>query len=245
MTASDPPGGGTLYLVATPIGNLDDLSRRAARILGEVDALACEDTRVTPRLLEHYGIARPRTLFSYHEHNEEQAGRRILGLLAQGLSVAVCSDGGCPGISDPGYRIVRDAIEGGHAVVPIPGPSAVHAALLVSGLSTATYTFKGFPPRKSGARRRFLEADAQSPHTLVVFESPHRTGKLLADALEVLGNREAAVCAELTKRFERVHRGGLAELAARYRDTVVKGEVTVVIAGNNPKFLLDDMTDDE
>lgn len=237
MTAPDPPATGTLYVVATPIGNLDDLGQRAARILGEVDALACEDTRVTPRLLQHYGIERPRTVFSYHEHNEAQAGRRILGLLAQGLSVALCSDGGCPGISDPGYRIVREAVEGGHAVVPIPGPSAVHAALLASGLSTATYTFKGFPPRKSGARQRFLEAEAQAPHTLVIFESPHRTGKLLADALAVLGNREAAVCVELTKRFERVHRGGLADLAARYKDATVKGEVTVVIAGNNPKFL--------
>ena len=228
---------GTLYLVATPIGNLEDLSHRAARILAEVDALACEDTRVTPRLLERYGITRPRTFFSYHEHNEEQAGRRILGLLNEGLSVAVCSDGGSPAISDPGYRIIRDAIAEGHDVVPVPGPSAVHAALLTSGLPTNAYLFKGFPPRKTGARQRFFSEEAGSPHTLVLFESPHRVVQCLTDAEIALGDRQAAVCIELTKKFERVERGFLSDLIACYTNHRIRGEVTIVIAGQHTKFV--------
>ena len=146
---------GTLFVIATPIGNLEDTSFRTVRVLGEVDALACEDTRMTRRLLDRYEISPPRTLFSYHEHNEEQAGKRILGLLAEGLSVGLCSDGGCPGISDPGYRIIRDARELEHHVDILPGPTAVTTALLASGLSTSSFTFKGFPPRKSGARQRW------------------------------------------------------------------------------------------
>jgi 16S rRNA (cytidine1402-2'-O)-methyltransferase len=233
-----------LYLIATPIGNLEDITLRAIRIFGEVDALACEDTRFTRKIFERHGIPSPRTIFSYHEHNEQQAGKRILGLLDEGLSVAVCSDGGFPGISDPGYRIVAACVERGHAIEVIPGPSAVPTALLASGLSTASYTFKGFPPRKSGPRKRFLEMDRDLPHTLVVFESPFRVGKLLDDAFEVLGNRRAAVCIELTKKFEEVRRGYLQELAAEFRDKTVKGEVTVVIAGNNPKFAKSEDEDD-
>ena len=137
---------GTLYVVATPIGNLEDITHRAIRILGEVDALACEDTRMTRRVLDRYEIKRPRTMFSYHEHNEEYAGSRILGLLKEGLSVALCSDGGCPGVSDPGYRIIRDSQIAGYTVDVLPGPTAVTTALLASGLSTASFTFKGFPP---------------------------------------------------------------------------------------------------
>jgi len=228
---------GTLYVIATPIGNLEDMSFRAVRVLGEVDALACEDTRVTQRLLERYAILRPRTTFSYHEHNEAPAGKRILGLLAEGLSVALCSDGGCPGVSDPGYRIIRDAYEAGHSVEIIPGPTAVTTALLASGLSTASFTFKGFPPRKSGARQRWLAADGDAMHTLVIFESPFRVGQLLADAHTVLGNRLAAVCLEMTKKFERVERGYLSDLSESFRDRTVKGEVCVVISGANPKFV--------
>ena len=226
----------TLYVVATPIGNLEDLTHRALRVLGEVDVLACEDTRMTRRLLDRYEIARPRTMFSYHEHNEESAGARILGLLQEGCAVALCSDGGCPGVSDPGYRIIRDSIAAGHDVDVLPGPTAVTTALLSSGLSTASFVFKGFPPRKSGQRKRFLEEDGESPHTLVIYESPFRIGKLLADAAEVLGDREAAVCIELTKKFERVSRGYLSDLAVEYADRKVKGEVCLVVAGNNPKF---------
>jgi 16S rRNA (cytidine1402-2'-O)-methyltransferase len=227
---------GTLHVVATPIGNLEDISHRALRILAEVDALACEDTRMTRRILDRYEIDRPRISFSYHEHNEERAGVRILGLLDEGIDVALCSDGGCPGVSDPGYRIIRDCYEAGHDVDVLPGPTAVTTALLASGLSTSSFTFKGFPPRKSGPRKRFLEEDGDTPHTLIIYESPFRIGKLLADAFEVLGDRQAAVCIELTKKFERVERGYLADLADLFHERKVKGEVCLVVAGNNPKF---------
>ncbi len=226
----------TLYLVATPIGNMEDLSFRAARVLGEVGALACEDTRLTRRIFEHYKIPSPRTIFSYHEHNEAQAGKRILGLLEQGVDTALCTDGGYPGISDPGYRVILAAYEAGHRVEVIPGASAVPHALLVSGLPTSSYTFKGFPPRKPGPRKRFLELDRDSPHTLILFESPFRVAALLRDALEVLGDRQAAVCMELTKKFERVRRGFLSELLQEFEGNPIKGEVALAIAGNHPKF---------
>lgn len=228
---------GTLYVIATPIGNMEDITHRALRVLGEVDVLACEDTRMTRRIFDRYEIERPRTLFSYHEHNEERAGARILGFLADGISVALCSDGGCPGVCDPGYRIIRDCQAAGHPVDVLPGPTAVTTALLASGLSTASFTFKGFPPRKSGQRKRFIEEDGASPHTQIMYESPFRIGKLLADAFEVLGDRQAAVCIELTKKFERVERGYLGDLATQFADKKVKGEICLVIAGNNPKFL--------
>lgn len=231
---------GKLYVVATPIGNLEDMTLRAVRILGEVDALACEDTRMTRKIFERHEIHSPKTIFSYREHNEERAGRGILNLLAEERTVALCSDGGYPGISDPGYRIVSEALEAGHSVEVLPGASAVPTALILSGLSTSSYTFKGFPPRKSGPRKRFVEAEAELPHSMVIFESPHRVGKLLKDAHEVLGNRLAAVCIELTKKFEEVHRGTLSELVEAFDGKKIRGEVTVVIAGNNPKFLRDE-----
>jgi len=226
-----------LYVVATPIGNLEDLSHRAVRILGESDAVACEDTRQTRKIYERYSIPRPSLLFSYHEHNERSAGRRILSLLREGKSVALCSDAGYPGVSDPGYRIVSDAWEQGFQVCVIPGAGAVTAALLASGLPTSSFTFKGFAPKKSGQRRRFLAAEKEAPHTLVLFESPHRVAALLKDALGVLGDRLAAVCVELTKRFESTSRAHLSSLAAEFEGRAVRGEVTVVIAGNNPKFI--------
>ncbi len=240
----ETPKQGRLYLVATPIGNLEDITLRALRVLGEVDALACEDTRFTRRIFERHAIASPKTLFSYHEHNEAFAGRRILGLIEAGATVAVCTDGGLPGVSDPGYRIVRDCIERGFPVEVLPGASAVTTALIASGLSTSSFTFKGFAPRKSGARQRFFEVEKEAPHTLVVFESPYRVGKVLADAFAALGDRQAAVCIELTKKFEEIHRGFLSELAAQFEGKSVKGEVTVVIAGNNPKFARPDDGDD-
>ncbi len=227
-----------LYIVGTPIGNLEDLSFRAARILGEVDAVACEDTRVTRKIYERYQITPPRTRFSCHEHNEQQAARRILGLLNDGLSVALVTDGGMPGISDPGYHTVNLCREHGHTVEIIPGPSAVTSAVVLSGLSGASFTFKGFPPRKPGRRRRFLEMEKDQPHTLVFFESPHRVAALIDDAFEVLGDRLGAVCFELTKQFERMHRGYLSEIAVLLKDDAnIRGEIVVVIAGNNPKFL--------
>jgi len=228
---------GTLYVVATPIGNLEDVTVRALRVLGEVDALACEDTRRTPRILERHGVARPATVFSYHEHNEARAGERILGLLAEGRSVALCTNAGYPGVSDPGYRIVAAAWDAGHSVEVLPGAGAVEAALLASGLPTSSYTFKGFPPKKPGKRAQFLAAEADAPHTLVFFESPFRVGRFLDDAREALGDRMAAVCLELTKKFERVRRGYLSDLADEFRDKKVRGELAVVIAGNHPKFM--------
>jgi 16S rRNA (cytidine1402-2'-O)-methyltransferase len=231
---------GTLFLIGTPIGNLDDISQRVLTTLGDVDALACEDTRRTRKIFEHFQLSSPRTIFACHEHNEEQAVKRIAGLLRDGLKVGLATDAGMPGISDPGFRAVQTALEGGHDVEVVPGPCAVSTALAVSGLSAASYTFKGFPPRKPGKRRNFLAADAEAPHTLVLFESPHRTGALLADCLATLGDRRAAVCIELTKMFEEVARGWLSELAERFAEEVPRGEVTVVIAGNNPKFMRDE-----
>lgn len=236
---------GKLVLIATPIGNLEDLTPRATRMLGEVDALACEDTRMSRRLFEHFSIPSPRTIFSYHEHNERQAGPRIAGLLNEGLTVGICSDGGYPGISDPGYRAISEAVAAGHDIEVIPGASAVPVALLLSGLPSSSYTFKGFPPRKSRARQRFLSADAEAPHTLIVFESPYRVGALLADALIALGDRRAAVCIELTKKFERVRRGFLSELAAEFQGKQIKGEAVVVIAGNHEKFVREEEPDDD
>ena len=196
-----------------------------------MDALACEDTRRTRKILQHYEVRRPPVVISYREHTEQRAGARILGLLEQGKSVALCSDAGYPGVSDPGYRIVSAALDLGYRVEVLPGAGAVSAALVASGLPTSSYTFKGFPPRKRGRRRRFLEMEADSSHTLVLFESPHRAAGLLEEAQEVLGDRMAAVCIDLTKKFERVERGNLSELLERLRDREVKGEVTVVIAG--------------
>ncbi len=226
----------TLYVIATPIGNLEDITLRALRILGEVDALACEDTRMTRRIFERHNVKSPRTIFSYHEHNEPAAGQRILGLLEAGQSVALTTDGGYPGISDPGYRVIAECRNRGYRVEVIPGASAVTIALVASGLPTSSYTFKGFPPRKPGPRKSFLAMEKDLPHSLVIFESPFRVGKLLQDALEVLGNRLAAVCVELTKQFEQVHRGYLADLAGQFKEKAPKGEITIVIAGANPKF---------
>jgi len=230
----EPP---TLYVIATPIGNLEDITRRALLLFEELEALACEDTRVTRKILSRYGIKKPRIFFSYHEHNEIQASRRILGLLKEGISVGICSNAGTPTISDPGFRAVRIAIENGFPVIPIPGPCAVTAAIAASGLPAASYAFLGFAPRKSGKRLRLLEQEAPSPHTLVFYESPYRLGAFLVDAYNTLGNRQAAVAIELTKKFEQVHRGWLGDLAEGFSGKAVRGEITVVIAGNNAKFI--------
>ena len=226
-----------LVVIATPIGNLQDLTHRAVRVLGELDALGCEDTRRTRILFETYGIASPRIIFSYREANEARAEEQAVGLLKEGRSVGICSDAGYPGVSDAGYRLISRAVQEGFDVEVIPGACAVEPALLSSGLPTSSFTFKGFPPRKPGPRRRFLEMDRELPHTLVFYESPFRVGAFLKDAREVYGNRRAAVCIELTKKFERIHRGTLGDLAALFAEQAVNGEVTVVIAGNNPKFL--------
>ena len=231
MTEEEP----TLYIVCTPIGNLGDVTHRALEVLGAVGAVACEDTRHSRQLFERYGLKRPEVLFAYHEHNEKVAARRVVDLLSGGTSVALVSDAGAPGISDPGYRAIRLAVESGFRISVLPGPSAVITALLMSGLPSSSFTFKGFPPRKSGARQRFLEAERDQPHTLVLFESPHRLAGLLADAAAVLGPREAAVCLELTKLFERVERGTLPALAEAFAGSKPKGEAAVVIAGLSRK----------
>jgi 16S rRNA (cytidine1402-2'-O)-methyltransferase len=224
--------GGVLYVVATPIGNMEDVTIRALAVLRQCDALAAEDTRRTRQLLTRHEIPRPRTMLSLHEHNEEHSAKRVVGLLEGGARVALCSDAGTPLVSDPGYRTLRLAIDGGFRVEAIPGPSAATAAIAISGLPPSSFTFKGFPPRKPGPRKRFFEVDAEAAHTLVVFESPHRLERMLRDAAEVLGERDACVCIDMTKKFERVHRGELSVLAEELSGAPVRGEITVVIAGN-------------
>jgi len=219
-----------LYFVATPIGNLSDISLRALETLRTVDAVACEDTRKTGLLLHHFEIKKP--LIPFHEHNELKAGDKIMRLLQAGQSVAVVSDAGTPGISDPGFSLVRRAVAEEAPVTMIPGPAALIMALVLSGLPTHSFTFRGFPPRKSGKRQHFFEVDAASPHTLVFYESPYRLKAFLADALAVYGDRETAVCNELTKLYESVRRGRLSELHAHFATEEPRGEYVIVISGS-------------
>jgi 16S rRNA (cytidine1402-2'-O)-methyltransferase len=218
-----------LYLVATPIGNLGDITLRALETLRQVDVIACEDTRKTGRLLKHFEIDKPKIAF--HEHNERQAAARVMSMIEQGQSVALVTNAGTPGISDPGFTLVRRAIEEDVPVVMIPGPSALVMGLVLSGLPSHSFIFRGFPPRKGGPRRRFLEVDKDSPHTLVFYESPYRLKPFLADAIEVLGDRPAALANELTKLYEEIQRGTLSELLVLFDEEEPRGEYTVVIAG--------------
>ena len=218
-----------LYLVATPIGNLGDITQRALEVLRTVDLIASEDTRKTGLMLKRFEIKQPQLAF--HEHNERQAGERIVELLRHGKSVAVVTNAGTPGISDPGYTLVRRAIEEGLELTMIPGASAVVMALVLSGLPVHSFTFRGFAPRKPGPRRRFLEIDKYAPHTLIFYESPYRLAALLKDALEVYGDREAAIGNDLTKLFERVERGPISALLEAQIVLKPKGEYIVVIAG--------------
>jgi len=226
-----------LYLIATPIGNLSDMSLRGIEVLKNVDIIACEDTRRTRGLLTHFGIKYPMAMVSYHEHNEENAGKRLLEYLKKDLNVAFCSDGGYPAVSDPGYRLVKLAIENNIKIEIIPGPSAVLMGIVLSGLPTSSFTFKGYPPRRHGPLHRFFEDEKNMPHTLIFFESPHRIKQTIEVALMVLGNRYAALCVEMTKKFERVIRGNLALILDICKENRIQGEITVVIAGNNPKFM--------
>ena len=222
-----------LYLIATPIGNLGDISFRAVETLKAVDVIACEDTRSSLVLLNHYGIKKP--LVSFHEHNEDTAGSRIIGLLQAGKDVAVISDGGTPGISDPGFTIVREAIAQNLPFALIPGPSALDMSVVLSGLPLHSFVFRGFPPHKPGARKKFIEQDKDCPYTLVYYESVYRIDKFLADALAVLGDRRACVCNDLTKLYEKVERGTLSQLIEAVAKSKHKGEFTVVIAGTDDR----------
>lgn len=221
--------GGTLYLCATPIGNLEDITLRALRMLREVDLIAAEDTRHTRKLLSHYDIHTPLT--SFHQHNLKKKGEYLLELLASGKNIALVSDAGLPGISDPGSELVAAALEQGFHVVPIPGPSAGITALVVSGLSTETFVFIGFLPAAKKARREKLQELRPLSGTLIFYEAPHRLRDTLADIIEVLGNRTAAVARELTKIHEEIIRGTLEEILEHFRDREPRGEFTLVVAG--------------
>lgn len=217
-----------LYVVATPIGNLGDISARAKHVLGQVDAIACEDTRVTAKLLTANLIKKP--LLAYHENNGAVQRPKLLAMLAEGKKVALVSDAGTPLISDPGFKLVAEAQDDGHYVTAIPGPCAAIMALSLAGLPTDRFLFLGFPPNKSKARQTWFHVERQIPASLVYYESAKRLPESLRDAAEVLGNREAAVCRELTKRFEEVVRGDLSTLAAHYAEAgAPKGEIVVVI----------------
>ncbi len=236
------PGGkalsGTLYLVATPIGNLEDITFRAVRLLKEADLVACEDTRQTRKLLDHYGIAKPTV--SYHEHNERERSLELVAKLLQGATVALVSDAGMPLISDPGYRLVRAAIDNGIRVEAVPGASALLTALAAAGLATDSFHFGGFLPAKSGQRLKALEALKDEPVTLIFYEAPHRIVDTLAAVEQMLAGRPVVVARELTKMHEEFLRGTAAEirtaLAAR---PSVKGEITLLI-GKRPGVAEDD-----
>jgi 16S rRNA (cytidine1402-2'-O)-methyltransferase len=218
-----------LFLVATPIGNLGDMTLRAIETLRSVDFVASEDTRKTGLLLKHFEIKKPQ--ISFHEHNEKQAGDKIIRLLQEGKSVALVTNAGTPGVSDPGFTLVRRAIQAGLPLTSIPGPTALISALLLSGLPVYSFTFRGFPPHKVNGRRKYLQTDADSAYTLIYYESPYRIKAFLQDALEIFGDRQAAVANDLTKLFERVDRGTLAELVNVFESVDPRGEYTVVIGG--------------
>jgi 16S rRNA (cytidine1402-2'-O)-methyltransferase len=219
---------GKLYLVATPIGNLQDMTFRAVEILSTVDLIACEDTRHTRNLLNHFRISN--RVISYHEHNEWERAEELADRLLLGESIAVVSDAGTPGICDPGFRIVGRAIEIGADVIAIPGPVAFVAAVVASGLATDSIFFGGFLPAKKGERIRRLEEVREIPATLVFYEAPHRIGSSLRSCLDVLGDRPAVVARELTKFHEEIARGSLSQLSARFSGEKVKGEIVVCIA---------------
>ena len=232
-----------LYVVATPIGNLEDITYRAVRLLAEADLVVAEDTRRSRILLEHYDIRQP--MISLHEHNEQERIPELLNRLSSGESMALISDAGTPLISDPGYRLVREAASAGVPVIPVPGPSSVTAALCVAGLPTDRFAFEGFLPARPGNRRKQLGGLAREPRTLVFFESSHRIEACLADMRETFtGARQAVICRELTKQFETVLRGSLDELIARLEQSARqrKGEFVIVIEGaREPGESLDSM----
>jgi 16S rRNA (cytidine1402-2'-O)-methyltransferase len=220
---------GTLYVVATPIGNLEDLTLRAKRVLEEADVIACEDTRHARILLTHYGITTP--LISYHEHNERERAAELVGRLRAGKDVALISDAGTPALSDPGFPLIREAIASDCTVIVVPGPNAALAALTVAGLPTDRFVFLGFLPRRSGERIRALEALRAVPWTVIVYEAPHRLTAVLRDLRAAFGDRRLALARELTKRFEEVFRGTISEALDHLETHRPGGEYTVVVEG--------------
>jgi 16S rRNA (cytidine1402-2'-O)-methyltransferase len=223
------PGPGILYLVGTPIGNVEDLSPRALRVLGAVDLIAAEDTRHTRQLLDRFGVHRP--LVSYHDHNKDDRTPDLVARLRAGASVAIVSDAGSPGISDPAFTLVRASVAADVPVVPVPGPSSALCALEVSGLPTDRFAFEGFLPRKPGRRRARIEELRTDPRTLIFFESPHRLDAALTDLLDVMGSRPASLSRELTKKFEETRRGTLASLLEWVRGKAPRGEYVLVVGG--------------
>lgn len=224
---------GTLYVVATPIGNLADITLRALSTLREVDLIAAEDTRVTHNLLAHYGIETPTT--SFHQHSLRRKAEKLLQMLEEGKDVALVSDAGTPGISDPGHEMISLAIANDIPVVAIPGPNAIITALVVSGLDTRHFAFEGFLPRRSGERRALFTALADEQRTILFYESPNRLLKSLLDMHAVLGDRRIAIVREATKMFEEVHRGTISTAIERFTAAKPKGEITLVLAGAGPK----------
>jgi len=220
---------GSLYIVATPIGNLEDITFRAVRILGEVSLIAAEDTRHTQKLLSHYDIHKPLT--SYHDHSKEEKAEVIVARLKQGDSVALVSDAGTPGISDPGYYLINRALEEGIAVVPIPGPTAALTALSASGLPTDSFVFEGFLPSRRSQRLRKLEGLKGETRTIIFYEAPHRILDCLKDMAEVLGDRRAVLARELTKIHEELIRGGIGDIINNISARVLKGEITIIVEG--------------
>ncbi len=221
---------GALYVVSTPIGNLDDITLRAVRILGSVDLIAAEDTRTTKVLLDHLGIRRP--LVSYFSHNERRRAGELIASLRQGNAVAVVTDAGTPGISDPAYVVIREAVDAGISVIASPGASALLAALIISGLPTDRFVFEGFLPVKKGRKTRF-ETLASEPRTIVLYESPHRIEKTLGEVLQFMGDRQVALVREVTKKFEEVRRGPVSRVAGEVRARPPRGEYVLVVAGTS------------
>src|SRR5213594_4063639 len=218
---------GCLYLVGTPIGNLEDVTLRALRILKEVDQIACEDTRHTQKLLTHYDIHKP--LVSYHQHNELTRAPELVVALERGAKIALVSDAGMPLVSDPGHRLVTLCLQHRIPVVPIPGPSALLASLSASGLPNEEFLFVGFLPARSGERRRALERLRIEDHTLILYEAPHRIAECVADAREILGDRPACLAREVTKLHEEFRRGKLSQIAASLKERPARGEITLLL----------------
>ncbi|MFC1807985.1 16S rRNA (cytidine(1402)-2'-O)-methyltransferase [Candidatus Omnitrophota bacterium] len=221
---------GTLYIVATPIGNLKDITLRAIETLKTVDIIACEDTRHTATLLKHYDISKPLT--SYFEHNKTKKAKKIIDLLKKGKEVALCSDAGTPGISDPGYRVINDAINEGVEVIPIPGASAAISALSVSGMPTDKFFFEGFLSSKGAARKKRLKEISALKHTIIIYESPHRILVTLKDMQEVLGDIDLVCAREITKKFEEIRRSGIGDAITYFSEHTRKGEFVIIF---NPR----------